>query len=127
MSTPVSPTATPILVEDVKEWLGRDVLGPADEKHGKLEDVFYDGESDAPSFASVKHGTIGKKLTLVPLAGATAGRDFLRVTVDKDRFKSAPSFDTDTELSVDDEASVFGHFGVSYTPAGQGARRLAKR
>ena len=42
-------------------------------------------------------------------------------------FKKAPSFDTDTELSLSDEAATFAHYSLEYTPAGEGARRLAKR
>ena len=42
-------------------------------------------------------------------------------------FKKAPSYDTDVELTLDDEAETFKHYGLEYTPAGSGARRLAKR
>ena len=45
----------------------------------------------------------------------------------KGEFKKAPSFNTDVELSMDDEAATFRHYGLEYTPAGEGARRLAKR
>ena len=42
-------------------------------------------------------------------------------------FKKAPSFDTDVELTLDDEAETYEHYWLDYTPAGEGARRLAKR
>jgi PRC-barrel domain protein len=120
-----SATVT-IPIEDVKAWSGQDVLDPQDEKLGKLEEVFYDTETDTPAFAAIKSGTFGKHLTLVVLAGATAGRDYLRVTIDKQHFKQAPSFDPDSELTVENEASAYAHYGLEYAPAGQGARRLAK-
>ena len=126
MSTPQSATAAQIAVEDVKEWRGETVLGPGDEKHGKLEEIYYDTETDLPAFAAVKSGTLSRKLTLVPLAGATAGRSHLRVAVDKDTFKQAPSFDTDTDFSSDDEAEIYGFYGIGYVAVGQDARRLAK-
>jgi uncharacterized protein YrrD len=119
-------TTTTIPIEDVKAWSGQDVLDPQGEKLGKLEEVFYDTETDVPAFAAVKSGTFGKHLTLVVLEGATAGRDYLRITVDKKQFKKAPSFDPDTELSAEDEASAYGYYGLEYAQAGQGARRLAK-
>lgn len=121
-----SRMTTTIPIEDVKAWSGQDVLDPQGEKLGKLEEVFYDTETDTPAFAAIKSGTFGKHLTLAVLAGATAGRDFLRVTVDKKQFKKAPSFDPGAELTIDDEASAYGYYGLEYEVAGQGARRLAK-
>ena len=120
-------SVTTIAVEDVKEWRGQDVLDPHSEKLGKLDEVFYDTETDQPAFAAVKSGTLSKHLTLVPLGGATVGRDYLRVGTAKDRFKAAPSFDPAIELSAGDEAKAYEYFGLQYTPAGFGdARRLAK-
>ena len=73
MAGPLSATPTMIPIEDIKQWRGQDVVDPADEKLGKLEEVFYDTETDTPAFAAVKSGVFGKHLTLVTLAGATAG------------------------------------------------------
>lgn len=125
MSTSSSATTT-IAVEDVKDWLDQDVLDPQGDKLGKLEEVFYDAETDTPAFAAVKSGVFGKRLTLVALAGATVGRAHLRVPVGKDQFKNAPSFDPDAELSTDDETSAYEYFGLEYRPLGPDVRRLAK-
>jgi hypothetical protein len=119
-------TATNIPIEDLKEWTGQDVLDIQGEKLGKLEEVLYDTETDIPAFAAIKSGTFAKHLTLVALTGATAGRAHLRVTVDKKEFKKAPSFDPDSELTLEDEASAYGYYGLDYQPVGEGARRLAK-
>ena len=51
----------------MEEWIGQDVVDPAGEKVGKLEDLYYPNGSSEPVAASVKHGTLGKTLTLVPL------------------------------------------------------------
>jgi hypothetical protein len=126
MTGPLSATASSIPIEDIKQWRGQDVLDPADEKLGKLEEVFYDTETDTPAFAAVKSGVFGKHLTLVTVAGATAGISYLRVAVDKSAFKGAPSFDPEAELTIDDEAEAYRYFGVGYRPAAEGARRLAK-
>ena len=127
MSTSTPSTASIIPAENVADWKGQDVVDPAGAKLGKLEEVYYDAEVDRPAFAAVKAGTLTKHLTLTPLANASVGRDYLRVDVPKDRFKKAPSFDPDTELTVADEAATYEHYGVAYSPAGQGARRLARR
>lgn len=115
-----------VAIEDVKEWRGQDVLDPRGDKLGKLEDVYYDTESDTPAFAAIKSGMLGKRLTLVPLIDASAGRTYLRVNVVKDAFKEAPSFEPDSELTPESEARIYGHFRLDYRPTGGGARRLAK-
>jgi hypothetical protein len=118
---------TTIAVEDLKDWRGEDVLDPHSDKLGKLDEVYYDVETDRPAFAAVRSGTLSKHLTLVPLDGATVGRDYLRVSTDKNRFKGAPSYTPDVELSGDDEAQAYGYFGLDYAPGGlNGARRRAR-
>jgi hypothetical protein len=126
MTDPLSVTATSIMIEDVKEWRGQDVLDSQGEKLGKLDEIFYDTETDTPAFAAVKSGTFSKQLTLVALAGATAGQKHLRVSVGKGQFKDAPSFDPDAELTIEDETSAYRYFGIDYRPAAPDARRLAK-
>ena len=123
---PSGATTSLIAIEDVKAWRGQDVLDAHGEKLGKLDEVYYDTETDVPAFGAVKSGLMGKHVTLVPLAGASAGQSYLRVATAKERFKDAPSLDTDAELTAEDEASSYGHFGLGYRPAGAGARRLAK-
>jgi PRC-barrel domain len=113
-------------VEDIKQWAGQDVVDAGGDKLGKLEEVYYDTESDVPAFAAVKSGLIGKHVSLVPLEGASVGQSYVRVAAAKGEFKDAPNFDPDAELTVDDEASSYRHYGLDYQPSGQGARRLAK-
>jgi hypothetical protein len=127
MALSPSPNASVIRIEDLAAWRGQDVIDGRSEKLGRLEDVYYDGESDDPAFAAVRSGTLTKRLTLVPLAGASVGREYVRVAVDKPAFKDAPSFDPAGQLSIDDEADVYRHFGMEYAPTAQGGRRLAKR
>jgi PRC-barrel domain protein len=116
-----------IPVENIGDWRGQDVVDPNGEKLGKLEEIYYDGETDEPAFAAVKTGLVSKSVTLVPLIRASVGRDYLRVDRRKAVVKKAPSFDTDAELSLDDEAATYEHYSLDYKPAGEGARRLAKR
>jgi hypothetical protein len=123
-----APVTAPIIpVENLADWKGQDVLDLDGEKLGSLEHVLYDAEVDEPAFVAVKSGTLGKRLTLVPLRGAKVGRRYLRVAGGKAGFKDAPSFPTDSELTVEDEERVYQYFKFDYAPAGQGARRLARR
>jgi uncharacterized protein YrrD len=116
-----------IPVENIADWRGQDVVDRSGDKLGKAEEVYFDGETDEPAFVAVKSGLVNKSITLVPLGGASVGREYVRVDQAKSDVKKAPSFDTDAELSLDDEASAYRHFGLEYAPAGEGARRLAKR
>ena len=116
-----------IPVENIADWRGQEVVDPKGDKLGKLEEVYFDGETDEPAFIAVKTGRLSKSITLVPLARASVGREYLRVAHAKGDFKKAPSFDTDRELSLNDEARAYRYFGLEYEPAGEGARRLAKR
>ena len=126
MATPTSATAPRITVEDIKHWKGEKVLDPDGEKLGSLEEVLYDTESDLPAFAAVKSGLVGRKLTFVPLAGASVGRSFVRVTTPKGDFKKAPSYAPEVDLTVSDEDKIYGFYGIEYVPVGRDARRLAK-
>jgi PRC-barrel domain len=125
MNPPLA-SSTAITAEDIKQWRGQDVLDPQGEKLGKLDEVYYDTETDVPSFAAVKSGMLGKQITLVPLASATVGQDYVRVPAAKEQFKNAPSYSPDAELTTEDEAASYGYYELDYRPAGQGARRLAK-
>ena len=127
MNTSLSPNALNIHIENLSQWRGVDVVDEESQKLGKLDDVLYDGESDDPAFASVRSGTLSKHVTLVPLLGATVGRDYVRVRSSKGSFKDAPSFDPETQLTIDEEAAVYRFFGLDYAPTAQGGRRLAKR
>ena len=109
-----------IPVENIGDWRGQDVVDPNGEKLGKLEEVYYDGETDEPAFAAVKTGLVSKSLTLVPLARACVGRDYVRVDRRKAEFKKAPSFDTDAELSLDDEAATYEHYALDVHARGRG-------
>jgi hypothetical protein len=114
--------------ENVADWRGKDLVDLEDEKIGKLEDVYVDTQTEQPMFGSVKEGLISKHLTFVPLTGATASPDGLKVTVSKKQVKDAPSIDQDGELDADGESDLYRHYGIAYTPASTATgRRLAKR
>ena len=120
-------TTSAVPVESLAEWRGADVLDKDGDKLGKLDDVYYDAETDLPAFVTVKAGRIGKHLKLVALLGATAGREHLRVIFSKDDLKSAPTIDPGVEISAEQEAETYKTYGVEYRPTATGARRLARR
>lgn len=121
-------SAQVVTVESIADWRGHDVVDLDGAKVGPLEDVFYDVETDVPVFGLVKTGgLLGRKLSLVALQGGSVTPDTLRVNYQKAEIKDAPNYDPDLELTVDQEAGAYQHYGLAYEPTGQGARRLARR
>jgi hypothetical protein len=113
---------------DIREWRGHDVVDAEGHKIGELEAVYVDTGTDLPSFGTVKVGLLARhRLVFVPLAQATVGPGYLKVTHAKKRVKDAPSIDTDGELPAGDEEAVFKHYGLAYEPGAGGERRLARR
>ena len=126
-ATAATDTFTGIPVERLADWRGAEVLDPQGDKLGKIEAVWYDAETDDPAFIAVRSGLLGKRLQLVPLRGASVGRNHLRVAFAKADLKGAPALAADEELSAEAEESSYRFFGMDYTPVGTGARRLARR
>lgn len=100
------------------DWHGRTLVGPDGEKIGKIDDIYRDEQSDKPEWARVTTGLLGTHSSFVPLAGAAPEGENVRVSVTKDEVKHAPHVDADTELSEQQEAELFRHYGIDYTDAG---------
>lgn len=116
-----------IEVENIRDWQGKHVVDRDGRKIGELEAVYVDTSTDEPSFLTVTMGMWGRKrLAFVPLAGATVTPDHVRVRIDRDLAKEAPSIETDGELTADDEPAVFAHYDLPKAAPGA-PRRLARR
>jgi hypothetical protein len=113
---------------DIREWRGHDVVDSGGHKIGTLESVYVDTGTDQAAFATVTVGLPTRhRLVFVPLAGATVGPGYLKVTHDKSRVKDAPSIDTDGVLLATDEEAIFKHYDLVYEPGAGGERRLARQ
>ena len=125
----VATTETTVMHKDIAEWHGRELVDRDGERLGKLEEVYFDVETDEPQFGTVKEGLIGRHLTFVPLTGMTIGPDNLQVAVSKKRVNEAPNIALQgDELSQADESALYHHYQLNYTPPDtQSGRRLARR
>jgi hypothetical protein len=113
---------------NIREWLGHEVVAADGHKIGTLESVYVDTASDQPAFATVTVGMPTRhRLVFVPLAGASVGPGYVKVSHPRDQVKSAPAIDTNGELPVADEAAIFAHYDLSYAQGTAGERRLARR
>jgi len=99
---------------DPTQLSGVDVQDSDGGKIGKVTDVYLDDQTSKPEWAAVKTGMFGGHVSLVPLANASFDGAALKVPYDKDQVKNAPHQDPAQELSPQQEAEIFDHYGVAY-------------
>ncbi|MFL5839234.1 MAG: PRC-barrel domain-containing protein [Thermoleophilaceae bacterium] len=109
------------------EWRGRTVVDRDGDKIGKLDEIYLDQRTDQPEWALVKTGPFGTRSTFVPLAGAAPAGASVQVDWDKSQVKDAPTIDADGELSQEDEAQLYRHYGLSYSDGTRGSGRSTGR
>ena len=125
-----APDAEPtVALRDFSAWHEKDLIDSDGARIGKLEDVYFDVETDQRQFASVKEGLLGRHLTFVPLTDMVLGPNDLPVSVTKRLVKDAPNIDLEGDaLSQEDESALYHFYQLNYTrsetPSG---RRLARR
>jgi hypothetical protein len=100
---------------NIAEWHGSKLIDRDGEPIGKLEDVYFDVETDEPQFGTVKEGLFGRHLTFVPFTGTTIGPNSLQVPVTKQQVKDAPNIERH-DLSQADESQLYHHYQLNYTP-----------
>jgi uncharacterized protein (TIGR02271 family) len=102
-------------LQDVQTWRGQDVVDSDGDKIGTLEDIYLDRESGEPEWAAVRTGLFGKKVSFLPIEGASPGDGEIRVRHDKATVKDAPNIDADGELSPEEEQRLYEHYGRGYS------------
>jgi len=101
-------------VSEVLEWHGRTVVATDGDKLGKIEEIYFDQETDRPEWALINTGMFAGKSSFMPLEGATSDGEQVTAPYSKDRVKDAPRVDPDGELSQREEAELYRHYGVDY-------------
>ncbi len=77
-------------VEHFEQWRGQQVLDPAGEPLGKVDEIYFDAASGAPVLISIKSGLFGRSSKLVPVDGATVGVDYVRVSHTRESIGGGP-------------------------------------
>ena len=101
--------------EQIAGWRGHEVVGDGDEKIGKIDEIYLDQQTGKPEWLAVKTGMFGGKLSFVPLAEAHPHGDTIHVPYGKDQVKDAPNAEPDGELSQEEEAGLYKHYGLDYS------------
>ena len=84
---------------------------------GTIKEFYLDRETGHPTWALVNTGLFGATQTFVPLVHATEISDGLQVPYEKSHIKDTPKVDLHDELSPEEEAELFTHYGVEYQPS----------
>ena len=100
------------------DWQGRTLKDRNGEKIGTIDALYLDQQTDKPEWALVNTGLFGTKSSFVPLAGAAPRDEDVVVGVEAQQVKDAPKMAADEELSEQQEAELFRHYGIDYTAEG---------
>jgi stress response protein YsnF len=98
----------------VAECIGQDLIGGDGERIGEINDIYMDEETGQPEWFAVRTGWFGKRLSFVPIQGANWTESAISVSYDKAQVKNAPHAEPDGQLSQDEEAALYAHYGIAY-------------
>jgi uncharacterized protein (TIGR02271 family) len=102
-------------LKEAYEWRGRDVVDQEGAKVGTLEEIYLDQGTDRPEWALIHTGLFGTKSSFAPLAGARRDGEDVRIGYSKQEVKDAPSVDANRNLSPEEEARLYAHYGLDYS------------
>src|SRR4029450_2303888 len=102
-------------IDTVQSWQGRTMVDPAGDKLGTIDAIYLDDETGQPEWATVTSGLFTAKTAFVPLAQARDTGDSVQVSYDKQQVKNAPTLQADGQLSQDEEAELYRHYGLDYS------------
>jgi hypothetical protein len=114
-------------IENLREWIGKELLDALGDKAGKLADVYYDVDSDEPIFLVLDTGRRHDDV-LVPAWNATTTPDHVAVPYEPEARASAPTIDLQAGLTIEDEQKLFSYYKITYQPSqAKSGRRLMRR
>ncbi|WP_156753556.1 DUF2382 domain-containing protein [Actinokineospora pegani] len=111
----------PARAEDIVGLTAHDRSGA---KVGKIGQVYYDDQTEQPTWATVNTGLFGMNESFVPLQNAHSDGDTLVVAHDKAVIKDAPNVGHDQHLSETEEMELFRYYGLD-SNRGQTQRGVA--
>jgi uncharacterized protein (TIGR02271 family) len=107
----------------VAEWRGREAVDSDGGKIGSIDEIYMDAETGRPEWLAVKTGMMGSKVSFVPIAEAQEAGEDVRVPYDKQQVKDAPTAEADGELSREEEAGLYRHYGLDYPETDSDSRQ----
>ena len=105
------PAADPAILD---RWRQMAIVDRDGATVGTISEFYLDKETGHPTWALVSTGLFGTRHTFVPLLEAREVHDGIQVPYPKAHVKGAPSIELDGELTPDEEARLFTHYGLDY-------------
>jgi hypothetical protein len=102
-------------IDQARSWRGLTLVATDDQPVGKIEAIYVDRTTRQPEWALVDTGLFGGLRTFVPLADAAQRGDTVQVPHELSTVREAPRLEQDAELSEEDEARLYAHYGIEYT------------
>jgi uncharacterized protein (TIGR02271 family) len=103
-----------INTNDVAQLRGLQLIDRDGDKVGKIDEIYLDEQTGQPEWLAVNTGLFGSNVSFVPLAQATNEGDSVRVPYEKSQIKDSPNASADGQLSQEEEASLYRHYGMEY-------------
>ena len=115
-------------LQDLSTWRGRSVIDVNGESVGRLEEVYFDIDTDEPQFGVVTQGSLFHHRRLVPLAGALAGPDGIQIRATQQEVKDAPTIDPASgDLTTENESALYHYYRLNYVASDrESGRRLIR-
>jgi len=98
-------------IERLGDLHGSPVYDSAGEKIGKVDEIYYDMETERPEWISLGTGFFGSKRLLVPVTGASARDDGIAVPYTKAQVEDSPQLDSD-EIEPGVESSLYSYYAA---------------
>ena len=112
--------------EALDRWRALVVVDPDGSAVGTISEFYLDRESGQPTWALINSGLLDTTQTFVPLTEAVESAGALRVPYSKWQVRTAPGIDPDGELTAEEEAVLFAHYGIDYRPAAESPADVAE-
>ncbi len=100
--------------ETTLNWLGQTVVDSEGAETGVCRALLADDATGLPEWL---YAELDAETVVIPLLDATAVGDRIRVTVSREQVVGSPRMGDSQELSVDQEAALYEHYGISYSTA----------
>jgi stress response protein YsnF len=100
-------------LEEARSWRRKTLVDVDGDKVGTVADVYVDRQSGEPEWVTVKTGLFGHNVSFVPLRDAQPDSGNLRIPYEKSQVKDAPNVDPDSELSPEEERTLYEFYGRS--------------
>jgi len=110
-------TNTTTTADNAAQLYGYDVIDSDGNNVGSVDGVWVDDATNALEFVAVKTGFLFGKNHLMPTEQAQVGDGQITVPYTQDQINGGPSFDSDAELSPDDEQSIYSYYGMGRSTA----------